>query len=394
MEDVEAELIHEMKNTATVLQQAASQLREDRDSMSPEMVSHMFEMLTRRSDMLVRLLEDLSTAHLATRGELAVSLQAVSLTEVCHGLVTERESAVAERLTIEVGENTSVIADPLRLSQVLDNLVTNALRYGGPSVHLRAEQDGSNVRLSVSDDGAGVPAELMPHLFEAYARGPMSSGFGGSGLGLLITRQLCAAMGGSVEYDNTDGARFTVTLPALPVASPTLRSHRVPPGHSVAFWTAPDDLVKRLIPYVTDGLAAGEAVVVAATLAHHRLLRTGLIESGLDPDATAASGQLIIFDADELHRELAQTDHIDRERFDELISAKVEAASRRWQGFRVYGEIVDLYWRRGDFHLSLELEACWNDLRTRVSFPLLCGYRLTPDADMGRIFGCHDALVA
>ena len=131
--------------------------------------------------------------------------------------MAERQPAVGGQITVDVAEDMLVLADRMRLTQVLDNLVTNALRYGGPNVHVSARRDDTYVRLTVADDGDGVPEELLATLFRAYARGEASHTLGGSGLGLLIVRQLCEAMGGSVEHDGTDGTRFTASFPAVPV---------------------------------------------------------------------------------------------------------------------------------------------------------------------------------
>ena len=117
---------------------------------------------------------------------------------------------------MDVAPDAVVIADPVRVTQVLDNLVTNAIRYGGQNVHVSAERAGSSVRLTVSDDGIGVPDELVDTLFDAYVHGTASHALGGSGLGLLIVRQLCEAMNGTIEYDGTNGTRFTATLARPP----------------------------------------------------------------------------------------------------------------------------------------------------------------------------------
>ena len=213
MKDVEAQLIHDMQNTAMVLREAATQLNENRDTLPPGVVAHLCEMLARRSDMLVRLLGDLSTSHLAQRGELDLSLQKVSLSDICGELLSERRPVIGGRLTVDVADDALVVADPLRVTQVLDNLVTNALRYGGPNVHVSTARDGASVQLIVHDDGPGVPDDLVHTLFRAYVRGAASHGLGGSGLGMLIVRQLCEAMSGTIEYDGSQGARFTATSP-------------------------------------------------------------------------------------------------------------------------------------------------------------------------------------
>ncbi|MEO7351221.1 MAG: HAMP domain-containing sensor histidine kinase [Marmoricola sp.] len=238
MRDVEAQLIHEMQNSATVIREAASQLQENRETLPSGVVKHLTDMVARRSEMLVQLLNDLSTSNLAERGEFHLFLQRVSLPRICQDLLAERHPVVGGRITVDVPEDAVVVADPMRITQVLDNLVTNALRYGGPNVHVSAIRVGSSVRLSVSDDGPGVPEDLVETLFDAYVHGAASHGLGGSGLGLLIARQLCEAMNGTIEYDGTQGTRFTTTFPALPTTSTELDGDVAGAGHAVAFWHA------------------------------------------------------------------------------------------------------------------------------------------------------------
>jgi two-component sensor histidine kinase len=394
MRDVEAQLIHDMQNTATVLREAASQLHENRDSLSPAVVAHLSEMVARRSDMLVRLLNDLSTSHLAERGELDMSLQRVSLTDICRELLAERQPAVGAQIDVDVADDAIAVADPIRITQVLDNLVTNAFRYGGPNVSVSAVREGARVRLTVSDDGSGVPDDLVDTLFDAYVRGATSHRLGGSGLGLLIVRQLCEAMSGTIEYDGTQGTRFTATFPALPTPSEVLDADCAGAGHSVAFWHADESLAESLVAYVANGLAAGEAVLVAATPEHHDLLEAHLATIGIDLGAATESGQFVPVDADAVRNDLPRRHHIDRDRFEVLIGNEVEQVRSRWRSFRVFGEIVNLYWRSGDNDLALELEDCWNELRARSPFPLLCGYELAPGQSAGAICDFHDTVVS
>ncbi|GEP40274.1 hypothetical protein NPS01_39370 [Nocardioides psychrotolerans] len=395
MQDHEAQLIHDMRNTALVLRGAAQQLHEHDESLPPAMRANLTAMLVRRSDMLGRLLADLTTSHQVERGDLALSLQPVSLATLCRDALEGGDLPGDTQVVLDLHDNAVALADPLRVTQVLDNLVTNALRYGGAQVRVSATRAGSVVHLAVSDDGPGVPDDLVDTLFDAYVRGASSPGLGGSGLGLLIARQLCEAMGGSVSYTHDGGARFTATFAALPTSDAPVTGRDVAyVGHSVAFWTVSDCMARDLTTYVAHGLVAGEAVVVAATPAHHDLLQAGLTALGIDPHGAIASGQYVALDADELHRDLAPRDNIDPERFATLIEAPVRAVSRRWRTVRVYGESVDLYSRRGDDHLALELEACWNELRRDVSFPLLCAYELAPDEVIPSFCDCHDAVVA
>jgi len=395
MKDDEAQLIHDMRNTVVVLRGAARQLHEQDESMPPAARAHLTSMLVRRTDMLARLLTDLATSHQVERDDLALSLQPVSLATLCRSVLEEGQLPVGTRVELELQDDALALADPLRVTQVLDNLVTNALRYGGAQVHVRAARSGGVVHLVVSDNGPGVPDDLVDTLFDAYVRGAASPGLGGSGLGLLIARKLCEAMGGSLSYTHAGGARFTATFAALPVATAPVTGRDVAPaGHSVAFWAATDVMTRDLTTYVAHGLVRGEAVVVAATAAHHDLLRRSLVELGIDAHDAIAAGQLVTLDADELHRDLAPHGHVDPGRFASLITLPVTAVRHQWHTMRVFGEIVDLYARRGDDHLALELEACWNDLRREVDFPLLCGYQLSPEQVAPALYDCHDAVVA
>ena len=124
MRDVEAQLIHDMRNALVVVRAAAVQLGERGSSMSPATVAHLSEMLASRSDMLVRLFDDLATAHLLGRGDLRLNLRAIGLGEICRGVLDQRLPATDTAISVDVAADVLAIADPVRLNQVLDNLVS------------------------------------------------------------------------------------------------------------------------------------------------------------------------------------------------------------------------------------------------------------------------------
>jgi signal transduction histidine kinase len=116
---------------------------------------------------------------------------------------------------ILIPEDVFVLADPESMERTLINLLTNAYKYGGSHVRVEGQaQDGAS-RIVVADDGAGVPAELVPHLFEPFTRGPVTPGTG-SGLGLAIARTLVESLGGEIGYEPgvPAGSRFVVRLPS------------------------------------------------------------------------------------------------------------------------------------------------------------------------------------
>lgn len=394
MQDVAAQLIHDMRNALSVIRAASMQLHESGETMPPTMRIQLSEMVARRSEMLGRLLEDLGTMHEVDRGSLSLRLQPVSMAELCGEMLAERMPTIGSAITLDIADGTTVLGDPLRLHQILDNLLTNAKRYGGPHITLSARSVGANVRLTVHDDGAGVPTLLVPTLFEAYSRGPDSVGVGGSGLGLAIVRELCEAMHGTIEYDTTAGPAFVATLPAVPTVVRDLGADAALEGHGVAFWNEDDTLAELLARYVAHGLAKGEAVLVAATTPHHEIAERRLSVWGIDVATAKATGQYRPLDAHLLHHDLRRGGQIDRGKFSELIGTAVQDARRQWETIRVFGEIVDLYWRAGDGHLALDLEGCWNQLRAADPFPLLCGYELQAGESAGRVCDCHDAIIA
>jgi CheY-like chemotaxis protein len=133
-----------------------------------------------------------------------------------------------------------VHGDPIRLAQVLSNLLSNAARYtpSGGEIDVRAWRDGPHAVVSVRDNGRGIAAEQVPRLFEMFSRGSHSSGLG---VGLSLARRLVEMHGGTIEARSDGvgkGAEFTVRLPALPsvpdivpgrppAEEPALPAHRI-----------------------------------------------------------------------------------------------------------------------------------------------------------------------
>jgi signal transduction histidine kinase/CheY-like chemotaxis protein len=159
-----------------------------------------------------------------------------------------------------------MLGDTLRIRQIAVNLIENAVKYSGRgrvTVNLAAATT-VGIRLRVVDSGPGIPAELLPRLFEPFQRGQESGGVDGSGLGLHITQQLCQIMGGSIRAENLPqgGARFEAVLP-LPPAPEVAAGHRI--------LAAEDDPISRMlvktilerkgyrVETVADGNAAAEA---------------------------------------------------------------------------------------------------------------------------------------
>lgn len=171
---------------------------------------------------LHHIIDDLQDLAMADAGTLRLHREAVSVQEL-FAQVTAAHRARAEAagvaLAAEDGD-VELSADPVRLRQVVDNLVTNAVRHtgAGGSVRLRVFADGADVVLEVRDTGSGIAAEDLPHVFDRFWRAEKSRNrqTGGSGLGLAIVRKLVEAHGGKVEVASELGVGtvFRVRLPA------------------------------------------------------------------------------------------------------------------------------------------------------------------------------------
>jgi signal transduction histidine kinase len=192
-------------------------------------------LLRAQGERLTRLSEDLSAVSRAESGEMTLALEPCNpsaLLEAAH--LAAKDAAAGLRVTLVVDAAQGLLAvevDPGRMAQVLGNLVDNALRHTRPGgeVRLAARAAGADVELSISDDGEGIAAEHLPHVFERFYRVDTARDrvHGGSGIGLAITKALVEAHGGAVRAYSDGvgkGARFVVTLPGM-VVEPQDRLH-------------------------------------------------------------------------------------------------------------------------------------------------------------------------
>jgi signal transduction histidine kinase len=124
--------------------------------------------------------------------------------------------APAVSVSAELSGNPFVLADEQGLRQALYNLVMNALQAGQfrgrVSIAVRDDEERDGVHMTISDDGPGIPEEVLPRLFEPFVSGKP----GGTGLGLSIVRRLVEAHAGSISAANDNGAVFTIRLPRKP----------------------------------------------------------------------------------------------------------------------------------------------------------------------------------
>jgi MEDS: MEthanogen/methylotroph, DcmR Sensory domain/Histidine kinase-like ATPase domain len=152
--------------------------------------------------------------------------------------------------------------------------------------------------------------------------------------------------------------------------------HDVSSGdHVVQFYAHDAELLGAVVPYLADGLRAGEAVIVIATEAHRRALEASLAASGIDVGMEKGRGAFASLDAAEAITAFASDGAIDREVFGELVGGLLRQAAKSGRALRAYGEMVSLLWDAGDVLCAIELETLWNELRAELGFSLFCSYR-------------------
>lgn len=176
--------------------------------------------------LLRRLVDDLQTLSLAEAGQLPLHCIPVKISDLLADVLTSFEGQAndagitIDNLTPENVGNIKLNIDPDRISQVLNNLVANALRHGseGGWIHIAAQETQNSILLTVEDNGSGIAQEDLPYIFDRFWRGDRSrtrQEGSGSGLGLAIARQLVQAHGGkiSVESQPGKGTKFIIDLP-------------------------------------------------------------------------------------------------------------------------------------------------------------------------------------
>jgi two-component system OmpR family sensor kinase len=172
--------------------------------------------IAQEAERLRRLTQDLLVLARSDRGRLPVHRADVDISSIIGRVAAEfedRASGAGVRLRISAS-NVRARVDGDRVRQATENLVDNALRHTprGGEVELRAERDGSRLRIVVSDSGSGFPEDLLDRAFEPFARADDDREGDGAGLGLTIVRAVAESHGGSATARNLDGEGASVTL--------------------------------------------------------------------------------------------------------------------------------------------------------------------------------------
>ncbi len=212
-----ADVAHELRTPLTVIRGQAEAIA---DGVYPGDAAHLAPILD-ATQTLDRLVEDLRTLVLTDAGSLVLQKEPTDLgalaVETVDSFKVQAEAA-GVALRSDIANNLpSVVVDPARIRGVIGNLLSNAIRHtpAGGSVTVGVSASGDDVVITVADTGEGIPPELLPHVFERFAKGAGSSG---SGLGLAIVHDVVSAHGGKVEVESKAGSGTKVRL-SLPTGT-------------------------------------------------------------------------------------------------------------------------------------------------------------------------------
>jgi signal transduction histidine kinase len=209
-----ATVSHELRTPLAAVVGFSGELAQGLERYSREEIYEMVSLISSQSIEVAQLVDDLLTAERAASGNLTIKPSALDLLDETRSVVGSLRADFAVSVD---GEPVSVWADTLRTRQIVRNLLTNALRYGGPTVRVEISTRGDQAILVVTDDGPGVRGIDAEHIFDPYYRSKTEDTKPDSvGLGLAVARQLARLMGGDVVYLRRSGwTNFELSLPTV-----------------------------------------------------------------------------------------------------------------------------------------------------------------------------------
>ena len=216
---------HELRTPLTSLRGALGLVAGGALASRPEKAQQMLEIAISNTDRLVRLVNDILDLERIGSGKAELQLTMCSAEDLLRRAVTQQQNCTP-RPNIRIfyaANGVSVWADPDRILQALNNLISNAIKFSAPGSEIRltaTSHDENEALIEVADQGRGIPAEKLDHIFDRFQQGDASDSrsMGGTGLGLAICRSIVNQHGGRIWATSTPGKGTTVqfTLPIKP----------------------------------------------------------------------------------------------------------------------------------------------------------------------------------
>ena len=193
-------------------------------AFNPEQMNNMIKRDERQIKAMIRLIDDMLDVSRMKSGTLSIRPDKVELMALLERVVNDlslQAAAAGANVVLAPHQPVEGYWDEFRIEQVVVNLLTNALRYGGGgAVEVSVHDEDGNVHIAVRDHGKGIAPDYIDRIFEPYERGARSGEPKGLGLGLYISRQLAKSHGGELTVESTpgEGATFSLTLPCMATA--------------------------------------------------------------------------------------------------------------------------------------------------------------------------------
>ncbi len=204
-----ATIAHEMRTPLAGVVGFSLELAQNLGDYPEEMVREMVTLISRQASELSYILDDLMAVAAAEMSALRVSNEAFDVTRLVEDVV----NTVGTPIDVVVASSLYAKADPIRVGQILRNLLTNVERYGGSARRLEVLAAGGRVRISVIDDGPGLTDERIEEVFGSFGHVDSSGAVGSMGLGLNVSRTLADLMGADLVYERIGGeTHFSLDL--------------------------------------------------------------------------------------------------------------------------------------------------------------------------------------
>jgi len=220
-------LAHELRNPLAPIRTGLSILKLGK----PEQAPRILDIMERQLGHMVHLIDDLLDVSRISSGKVTLKRSCVELAGIIDSAVEASRPAIGaagHRFTVMMpGTPVWLDADPTRIAQIVSNLLNNAAKYTpqGGKIDLVADADQGSVRIRIADNGIGIEAAMLPHIFDLFTQvdGASERSQGGLGVGLALARRLAEMHGDRIDADSPGkdaGAAFTLTLPVGRIAAP------------------------------------------------------------------------------------------------------------------------------------------------------------------------------
>jgi signal transduction histidine kinase len=269
-----AMLAHELRNPLAPVKNSLQTLRV-MYATDPD-VGRLTEMMSRQVGQIVRLVDDLLDVSRITCGKVTLRTELIDLMSVVEQAIEEARPLIDSRrheLSLKAPRTPVVLdADPSRLAQVVGNLINNAAKYTeeGGQIWLEIRREENEAIINVRDNGVGIPAELLPRVFDLFTQSDrtLDRSQGGLGIGLTLVRRLIEMHGGTVQafsHGLGQGSEFVVRLPALSQDSKVESTQATSPNP-----TPPPSTNHRIL-IVDDNVDAADSLAMLLELSGHQV---------------------------------------------------------------------------------------------------------------------------